>query len=133
MKAAKDAMGEEYNDFTREDNMLVFKQALKSAVLKIRAGRSWPEKFVEEALPVAGVGFLERLWEKPIWEGVWPYLDPMDRVCLRTASMEWNAPGKYGPHGELFFFLIQKEPATVPGNEAFSPFFNADIRTSFLC
>ena len=21
-------------------------------------------------------------------------------------------PGKYGPHGELFFFLIQKEPAT---------------------
>ena len=56
-------------------------------------------------------------------EGVWPYLDPMDSVCLRTASMEWNVPGKYGPHGELFFFLIQKEPATVPGSETFSPFF----------
>ena len=52
-------------------------------------------------------------------------------VCRRTASMEWNVPGKYGPHGELFFFLIQKEPATVPGRETFSPFFNADTRTPF--
>ena len=41
-------------------------------------------------------------------------------------------PGKYGPHGELFFFLIQKEPATVPGSETFSPFLNADIRTPFF-
>ena len=51
-----------------------------------------------------------------MWEGVWPYLDPMDGVCLRTASMEWNVPGKYGPHGELFFFLIQKEPTTMLGS-----------------
>ena len=70
----------------------------------------------------------QSLWEKPIWEGVRPYLDPMDSVCLRTASMEWNVPGKYGPHGELFVFLIQKEPATVPVGETFSPFFNAYIR-----
>ena len=57
---------------------------------------------------------------RPIWEGVWPYLDPWVSVCLRTASVEWIVPRKYGPHGELFF---------LPG-----PFFNADIRTSlFLC
>ena len=36
-------------------------------------------------------------------------------LCLRTPSVEWNVPGKYGPHGELFFFLIQTEPATMPG------------------
>ena len=78
---------------------------------------------------MAGVGFLQSLWEKPIWEGVWPHLDPMDSVCLRTSSMEWNVPGKYGPHGELFFFLIQKEPAIAPNSETFSPFFNAGIRT----
>ena len=77
---------------------------------------------------MAGVGFLQSVWEKSIWEGVWPYLDPMDSVCLRTASMEWNVPGKYGPHGELFFFLI-KEPAIVPDSETFSFFINADIRT----
>ena len=43
---------------------------------------------------MAGVGLLQCLWEKPIWDGVWPYLDPMDIVCLRTASTEWNVPGK---------------------------------------
>ena len=75
---------------------------------------------------MAGVGFLQSLWEKPTWEGVWSYLDPMDFVCLRTAAMEWNVPGGYGPHGELFFFLIQKETATMPGSETFSPVINAD-------
>ena len=38
-------------------------------------------------------------------------------------------PGKYGLHGELFFFLIQKEPTIVLDSETFSPFINADIRT----
>ena len=83
---------------------------------------------------MAGVGFLQSLWEKPNWEGVWPYVDSMDIVCLRTASMQWNVPGKYGQHGELFFFLIQKEPALAPVDETFSPFFKADIRIPpFLC
>ena len=50
----------------------------------------------------------------------------MDSVSLRTGSMEWNGPGKYGPHSELFFFLIQKEQAT------FSPFINPGIRLSFF-
>ena len=40
--------------------------------------------------------------------------------------------GKHGPHGELFFFLVQKEPASMPGSETVSPFLNADIRTSFF-
>ena len=30
------------------------------------------------------------------------------------------------------FFLMQKEPATMPGSETFSPFFAADIRTPFF-
>ena len=59
-------------------------------------------------------------------------LDPWDSVCLRAASVEWNVPGKYGPHGELFFFLIKKEPATMPGGVTFSPFFTANVRTSFF-
>ena len=80
---------------------------------------------------MAGGGFLQSLWEKPIWEGVWPNLDPMDSVCLRTASVEWNVPGKCGPHRELFFFLIQKEPAAEQVGETFSPFFNTDICTPF--
>ena len=83
---------------------------------------------MEGCLVMAGLGFLQSLWEKPIWEGVWPHMDPMDSVCLRTASMEWNLSGEYGPHGELFFFLmhggllfflIQKEPVEVPSAPPF--------------
>ena len=52
----------------------------------------------------------------PFWEGVWPYLGPWDSVRLRTASTHWNVPGKYGPHGELSFFLMKKEQV-VGSNE----------------
>ena len=36
---------------------------------------------------------------------------------------------KFWPHGELLFFLVQKEPATEQVSDTFNPFFNADIRT----
>ena len=54
-----------------------------------------------------------KTWDTPMWEGVWPYLDPWDSVRLRTASTQWNVPRKYGPHGELFFFLLKKEPMVL--------------------
>ena len=38
--------------------------------------------------------------------------------------------GKYGPHSELFFFLILKEPRIVLDSETFSPFINS--RPPFL-
>ena len=41
-------------------------------------------------------------------------------------------PGKYGPHGELLFFLIQKDLASMPVIETFSSFFTADIGTPFF-
>ena len=72
--------------------------------------------------PMADDGLLQSLEENPIWEGVLPYLDAMDTVCLRTVSMEWNVPEKYGPHGVLLFFLIRKKPAIVPNSEAFNSF-----------
>ena len=37
-------------------------------------------------------------------------LDPWDVVRLRTTSSFWNVLKKYKPHGELFYFLIKKEP-----------------------
>ena len=54
-----------------------------------------------------------KMWDQPLWEGVWPYVDPWDSVCLRTASTHWNVQGKYCPHGELFFLLLKKEPTVV--------------------
>ena len=44
----------------------------------------------------------------PLWEEVlWPFLDAWDSVRLRTTSSQWNVPGRYGPYGELFFFLLK--------------------------
>ena len=58
----------------------------------------------ERMLPVMLAQALQNLWRKPIWEGVWPHVDRWDSVRLRTVSMHRNVPGKYEPHGELFFF-----------------------------
>ena len=91
---------------------------------------------MEGAFYNGGRGLPPMVVGEPIWEGVWPNLDPMECVCvcvLRTACMEWNVPGRYGPHGgEHCFFLRQKEPAIVQDSVTFSPFINADIRTPFF-
>ena len=64
----------------------------------------------------------------PLWEEVlWPFLDAWDSVRLRTTATQRNAPGRYGPYGELFFsfqgaFSVQKEPAFVPDSETFNSF-----------
>ena len=77
--------------------------------------RSRPECLVEGLSATAGVGVFQSLWEKADLGG--------------ACGLTWNVPGKYKPHSELFFFLIQKEPATVPVSETFSPCSNAEIRT----
>ena len=49
---------------------------------------------------MAGDGFLLSVWKKPIWEGVWSYLDPMDCVfthsihgieCAKEVRAAWQA------------------------------------------
>ena len=60
-----------------------------------------------------GAKILQQMWEGPCWEGVLPWLDPWDVVLLRTSSSYWNVLQKYGPHSELFFFLIMKEPEAL--------------------
>ena len=127
-------VGEEYYDPAREEDILG-RNKTRSALCTGGESSEVCGKFVLEGLgpstlwrersPMAGDGFLLSFWKKPIWEGVWPYVDPMDSVCLRTAPAEWYVPGKCGPHGELFFFLIQKEPAMALGSESFSSFFDA--------
>ena len=38
---------------------------------------------------MAGVGFFQRLWKKPIWEGVWPYLGPM--LQFKHCGVRWRS------------------------------------------
>ena len=50
----------------------------------------------------------------PLWEEVlWPFLDAWDSVRLRTTATQWNVSGRYWPYGELFFFLLKKEPMVL--------------------
>ena len=44
-------------------------------------------------------------------------------VRLRTVSTHWNVPAKYGPHDELFFFLLKKEPLVLSELVEFGPCF----------
>ena len=69
---------------------------------------------------------LQKMWEGPHWEGVWPCLDPWDVVRLRTSSSYWNVPVKYGPHSELFFFLIRKELVALTKAVPFKPVVSAE-------
>ena len=133
MRAAKDA-GEEYYDPAREDNirgrnktrLALWKEHLKDPIVALDEALKCVENSCQKVF-----ARLQSLWERPIWESVWLYSDLMDCVC---AQRPWSGmcQGSNGPHGEVFFFLIQKEPAMVSGSENFSTFFNADIRTSFF-
>ena len=116
-------MREEYYDPTRKDNiqgrnetiLALWEEHLKDPIVALDKAlksvensyqRSWPECSVE------GVSCNGWRWLPPKFvgkTGIWPYVDLMDSVCLRTASIKWNM---YGPHGELFFFLIQKQPTS---------------------
>ena len=58
----------------------------------------------------------------PSWEEVlWPSLDAWDSVRLRTTSTQWNVPERCGPYGELFFFLLKKEPMVLRELVRFGP------------
>ena len=67
-----------------------------------------------------------KVWGKPFWERVWPYLDPWDSVRSRTASTHWVSKEGCGPHGEHFFFLLKKEPMVLSELVEFGPCFSAE-------
>ena len=71
-------------------------------------GQLW---VVAMAVSTAGAKFLQKMWEGPFWEGVWPCLDPMDGVCLRPAS--WERPEEVRA-ARRALFLPHEEEAFLP-------------------
>ena len=67
-----------------------------------------------------------KMWDKPLWEGVCPHLDPSDNVRLRTASTHCDVPKKYGPHGGLLFFLIEKAQVVASDEVLPNPYVSAE-------
>ena len=82
-----------------------------------------PVVVVAMACRILGAIFLQNQWEGAYWEGVWPCLEPWDVVRLRTSSSYWNVPENYGPHSELFFFFVKKEPVALTKAVSFKPLF----------
>ena len=78
------------------------------------------------ACSCVGTEILQKMWEGMFWEFVWPCLDPWDSVRVRTASTHWNVPWKNGPHGELFFFLINKELVVASDDVSCNPSVSAE-------
>ena len=72
----------------------------KAVLLMI--GGSGRFKLVEGCFAVMQAqSFSNVLWEKPIWEGVWLYLDPWESVRCEQSPCIGIVPGKHGPRGEL--------------------------------
>ena len=46
---------------------------------------------------------------EPPWEALWPFMSACDILQMRVTSKEVNDTKKYGPCGELFFFLMRRE------------------------
>ena len=109
-----------------KDPIIFLEKALKCLENPVTAGQCFDASrgkvvWIAMACSCVGTKILQKMWDGPFLEGVWPCLDSWDSVRLRTASTYWNIPGKYGPHGELFFFLVKKEP--VASNDVLSNFF----------
>ena len=89
-------------------------------------GFAWlPIVVVAMARSMVDAKIVQKRWEGPNWEGVWPCLDPWDVVRLRTSSTHWNVQVKYGPHSE-FFLLPHQEGAGGSRAVQFNPFVSAE-------
>ena len=75
-----------------------------------------------------GSGLAPKVWQRSFWKGVWSCMDACDCVRLRTAPSHWNVPQQYGPHGELFFFLLKENPMVV-NDMVYGPMIGLHIMT----
>ena len=89
--------------------------------------------------------FSNGLWPRRLWHGakdverafVGKGFRPVlirGTVCVCTQHPRiGNVPGKYGRHGELFFFLLMKEPTVIFELVEFGPCFSAEtVKTCAL-
>ena len=53
---------------------------------------------------------MKQVLEGLLWEEFLIFLDHHDVLRLRTSANKCNVASKYGPCGEVFFFLMEKEP-----------------------
>ena len=126
MNAAKDRR-EEFDDPARKDDILGRKKRDWSCGKSTSKTQLWPWTKAQ----VRGISVLK--WLKALWKqgsngmrsgGVGSDAAVVGRgpvtfsgclgQCASTHNpTQWNVPGRYGPCGELFFFLLEKEPMVL--------------------
>ena len=109
MKAAKDAR-EHYYDPMREEGM----KGRNETILALWEFLRWRQR---SAWKINIEGLVQVLGKRSF---AW------DSVLLRTASTQCNVPGRYGPYGELFFFLLKQEPRVFSELVRFGPSIKAE-------
>ena len=80
----------------------------------------WQIVWIALACSCVGTKNLQKMWDGPFWEGVWPCLDPWDSVRLRT-------PRKCGPAWRaLFLSLSRREPVVALHDVSSNSFVSAE-------
>ena len=76
---------------------------------------------------MADARFLQSLWEKPIWEGIWPYMDPIRGVeCVREVRTLWLILFRLFRRSRRRCRVLRPSaPSSMPTSA--SPFFSADV------
>ena len=82
----------------------------------VMALRTSARQYNKLELGVSGFALrhMQQAMEGPLWRMTSPLFAPDDVVKLRTVAKERNRGSTYGPHGELFFFMMQN-PYESPG------------------
>ena len=52
--------------------------------------------------------YLSHAIASPLWITIRDFLSTNDVLEMRTAAQKWNVARLYGPHAELFLFLLAK-------------------------
>ena len=53
--------------------------------------------------------YLNQASESPLWITICDFLSTSDDLEVRATAQKWNVAKLYGPHAELFFFLLPKD------------------------
>ena len=80
------------------------------------------KKLSEIQWPAAGRASCKKYGEGPFGK-VFGLTWTRGTACACVTSTLCNVPGKYGPHGELLFFLVKKEPVAFSYEVPFKPVF----------
>ena len=96
-------------------------QRVGCSVRRVIPNMLWPVHKLELRMSELALLKMKQVLEELLWETTCPLWSPADVVELRISSKYWSKGSKYGPYGELFFFLVEKNPKNKSGKFTKTP------------